>query len=80
LQMQLESMVGARLDWRRLLNPSPGERRVALASHALNRDYQVIVALPLQCLALLRMQKVGATQFGNGYVKFRFRRLSSYTH
>jgi len=65
LDLQLESMEEDRLGWRCPLHPSPGEPRVALASHALNRDDQVKVALPLQCLAMLRMQTVGATRFGN---------------
>ena len=65
LQMQLASMECGRLDLRCLLSPSPGEPRVALASHALSRYYHVKVALPLQCLALMLMQKVGAKRFGN---------------
>jgi hypothetical protein len=65
LSLQLESMEEDRLGWRCPLHLSPGEPRVALASHALNRDDQVKVALPLQCLAMLRMQTVGATRFGN---------------
>lgn len=60
LNMQRGSMESGRLDWRTLRTPSPGEPKVALASHALNRDYQVKVALPLQCLSLLRMRNVGA--------------------
>ena len=65
LNLQLKSMEEDRLGWRCQPSPSDGEPRVALASHALNRDDQVKVALPLQCLALLRMQTVGATRFGN---------------
>ena len=52
LQMLLSSMEERRLEWRDSLNPSPGEPRVALASHALNHDFQVKVVLPLQCLDL----------------------------
>ena len=79
LLMLLTSMEQGQLEWRCSLNPCPGEPRVALASHALNRDFQVKVALPLQCLALLRMRKVGAKRIGKGNARFRFRRLSSYT-
>ena len=64
LLMLLTSMEQGKLDWRCSLNPSAGEPRVALASHALNRDFQVKVALPLQCLAVLQMQKVGAKRIG----------------
>jgi hypothetical protein len=58
------------------------EPKIAFASHALNRDYQVKVALPLQCMALLRQRHVGATQTGKGYrrVKFSFQLLSLHTH
>lgn len=59
LEMQLKSMENGRLDWRTLQPQNLGEPKVALASHALNRDYQVKVALPLHCMALLRMRNVG---------------------
>ena len=79
LKIQLESME------MHSLKAAPvaihGEPKIALACHALNRDYQVKVALPLQCMALLRQRNVGATQTGKGYwVKFSLRLLSLHTH
>ena len=59
LELQLTSMENGRLDWQPLQPQNLGEPKIAMASHALSRDYQVKVALPLQCMALLRMRNVG---------------------
>ena len=66
LELQLASLSDGRLDWQSLRSPCPGEPRIALASHAMCRDFQVRVALPLQCMALLRSRNVGRLQLGKG--------------